>query len=99
MITGKLEIIIKTSELPQAKTVENGWMQFEIECDGRVVTITLKPKMWKKLTDAQTNYPSWVASIAGKMGDLTELGFVLLEPNVQTFEKKPKPVEEAVTQT
>jgi hypothetical protein len=50
--------------------------------------------MFKKLTDAQANYPMWVAAIAGKMGEATDNGFVLNEPNIQTFEKKPKaPVE------
>lgn len=38
MTTGKLEVIIKISELPQAKTVENGWQQFEIDCDGHHLT-------------------------------------------------------------
>jgi hypothetical protein len=32
----------------------------------------------------------WVAAIAGKMGKLTNNGFVLDQPAVQTFEKKPK---------
>ena len=90
MTTGKLEVVIKISELPQAKTIENGWQQFEIDCDGRIITITTKPKVWKKLIDAQANYPQWVASIAGKIGETTENGFALLEPNIQTFEKKPK---------
>ena len=71
------------------------WMQFEVDCDGRIVTVTLKPKIWKKLTDASQAYPQWVASISGKMGDASKDGFTLLEPNVQTFEKKPKPVEVA----
>jgi hypothetical protein len=57
------------------------------------VTITVKPKVWKKLTDAQANYPQWVAAIAGKLGDATENGFVLLEPNIQVFERKAKPKE------
>jgi hypothetical protein len=92
---GKLEVTVKISELPQAKAIENGWQQFEIDCDGRIVSVTVKPKMWKKLTDAQANYPQWVAAIAGKMGDAIENGFVLDEPNIQTFEKKPK--AEAVT--
>ncbi|MBW4510470.1 MAG: fertility inhibition FinO-like protein [Scytonematopsis contorta HA4267-MV1] len=87
---GKLEVTIKINELPAAKTVENGWQQFELDCDGQIITVTLKPKVWKKLTDAQANYPMWVASIAGKMGQATSDGFALLEPNVQTFEKKPK---------
>jgi hypothetical protein len=85
---------------PIAQTVENGWQQFEIDCDGSVVSITLKPKVWKKLTDAQANYPVWVAAIAGKMGESTDNGFVLLEPNVQTFEKKPKePKQTAIATT
>jgi hypothetical protein len=42
--------------------------------------------------------PISLAAIAGKMGEATETGFVLLEPNIQVFEKKPKeakPAEEA----
>jgi hypothetical protein len=94
MIQGKLELTIKINELPKAKTIENGWQQFELDCDGRIISVTVKPKMFKKLTDAQANYPMWVAAIAGKMGEATDNGFVLNEPNIQTFEKKPKaPVE------
>ncbi len=90
MIQGKLEVTIKINELPEAKLVENGWERFEIDCDGRVISITVKPKVWKKLTDADANYPQWVAAIAGKMGEPTSDGFVLLEPNIQVFERKPK---------
>lgn len=90
MIAGKLEITIKIAELPSAITVENGWQRFDIDCDGRIISVTVKPKVWKKLTDADANYPQWVGAIAGKMGEATENGFVLLEPNIQTFEKKPK---------
>ncbi len=90
MIQGKLEVTVKINELPQAKTIENGWQQFDVDCDGRVISITVKPKVWKKLTDAQANYPQWVASIAGKIGVSTENGFVLREPNIQVFERKPK---------
>jgi hypothetical protein len=97
MTQGKLEIVVKINELPQAKTVENGWQQFEIDCDGRIITVVVKPKMWKKLTDAQSSFAQWVAAISGKMGEATELGFVLLEPNIQTFERKPKPEATAVT--
>lgn len=96
--SGKLEVTLKINELPSATTVTNGWQQFEIDCDGRIVSVTVKPKVWKKLTDAQENYPQWVAAIAGKMGDATPNGFILLEPNVQTFEKKAKePKPEAVS--
>ena len=99
MIAGKLEITIKINELPQSSIVENGWQQFEIDCDGRIISITVKPKIWKKLTDAASNYPQWVAAMsndkprsvyAGKLGQQTDNGFVLEEPNIQVFEYKPK---------
>jgi alpha-galactosidase len=90
MIAGKLEITIKINELPQPKTIENGWQQFDIDCDGRIITIIVKPKIYNKLTDAASNYPQWVAAIAGKLGQQTENGFVLEEPNIQVFERKPK---------
>ena len=89
-VSGKLELTIKISELPNADTVENGWKSFEIDCDGQIVSVTVKPKVWKKLEDAQTNFPMWVAAIAGKMGQPTEKGFVLAEASIQVFEKKPK---------
>jgi hypothetical protein len=84
MIAGKLEVTIKINELPQAKTVENNWQQFEIDCDGRIITVTVKPKVWKKLTDAATNYPQWVAAITGKIGQSTKDGFILGEPTQHT---------------
>jgi hypothetical protein len=31
-----------------------------------------------------------VAAISGKMGESTSNGFVLSEPSIQVFEKKPK---------
>jgi len=51
--------------------------------------------VFKKLEDAQANFPMWVAAIAGKMGEATETGFVLIEPNIQVFEKKPKEAKPA----
>ena len=65
-------------------------MALYLDCDGRIFTATVKPKVFKKLQDAQANYPQWVAAIAGKLGNPTENGFVLDEPNIQVFEKKPK---------
>jgi hypothetical protein len=97
LVPGKLEVTIKINELPEAETVENNWRHFEIDCGEQVVSITVKPKVWKKLEDAQANYPQWVAAIAGKIGAQTAQGFVLEEANIQVFERKPKEsrVEEA----
>jgi hypothetical protein len=55
-------------------------------------------KIWKKLTDAQANFPMWVAAMAplapraisGQTGKVTADGFELEQPSIQVFEKKPK---------
>lgn len=77
--------------------IYNGWKQFDIDTGEQIVTVTLKPKVFRKLEQAQENYPMWVAAIAGQMGEKTERGFVLKEPNIQTFEKKPKEPKEGAT--
>lgn len=93
---GKLELTIKINEFPtDVKTVDNGWKEFDLDCDGQVVTIKVRPKVFKKLEQAQESYPMWVAAIAGKMGESTENGFVLDQPNIQVFERKPKEPKEA----
>lgn len=94
-VAGRLEVTIKISELPESKTVENNWKHFEVDCDGQIISVTVKPKIWKKLEEAQANYPQWVGAIAGKMGAKTDKGFVLNEPNIQVFERKLKEPKEA----
>lgn len=99
--SGKLELTIKINSFPEnVKTVENGWKQFEIDTGEQFITVTVKPKIFKKLEQAQANWPLWVAGITGQMGERTDKGFVLKEPNIQTFERKlkeptetPDPVE------
>ena len=90
MTQGRLDVTVKINELPTPETVENGWQRFAIDCDGREVTLTVKPKIWNKLVKASQEYPLWVAAISGKMGADTAKGFVLEQPGVQVFEKKPK---------
>lgn len=95
---GKLELTIKINEFPvDVQTIENGHKQFDIDTGEQIVTVSLKPKIFKKLEQAQENYPMWVAAIAGQMGEKTDSGFILKEPNVQTFEKKPKEAKEGTT--
>ena len=72
MTTGKLEVIIKINELPlDVETNKDNGKIFQRDCDGRIVSVTVKPKIWKKLEDAAANYPIWVAAISGKMGEST----------------------------
>ena len=88
--TGRLELTIKINELPTPRTVENGWQQFDIDCEGTIFTMTVKPKNWNKFATAAQGYPMWVAAIAGKLGAKTSNGFVLENPAIQIFERKPK---------
>jgi hypothetical protein len=90
-LPGKLELTVKITQLPaDVATVANGWKEFGVDCNGREVTITLRPKMFAKLTEAAAKFPEWTAAIAGQLGPATARGFALLEPNVQVFERKPK---------
>ncbi len=89
--SGKLELTIKINEMPtDIRTVENGWKEFDLDCDGQLVRVKVKPKVFKKLEQAQESYPMWVAAIAGRMGESLQGGFVLEQPNIQVFERKPK---------
>ena len=90
MITGKMELIIKIHELPTVKTVKNGWQEFNVDCDGTIFTIKVKPKVWKKITTANEMYSMWVAVITGKLGAKINKGFRVEQPGIQVFEKKPK---------
>ena len=65
----------------------------------RGFVVGLSMVVFKKLEQAQADYPMWVAAIAkrcceaqiaGKMGEGIEGGFVLDQPNIQVFERKPK---------
>ncbi len=88
-VSGKLELTIKLSTLPQVKQVD-GRCHFKIDCDGRVFQVTVKQKQWAKLETASTTYAQWVAAIAGKLGAATADGFILEEPNIQVFERSGK---------
>jgi len=93
---GKLEVTIKINQLPtEVTTNKNGWKEFTLDCDGRLVAVALRPRMWNKLEEAAKNYPLWVAAIAGLMGPSHGKGFTLTEPNLQVFERKAKPPEGA----
>ncbi len=96
----KMEITLKINEFPaDVETVENGWKEFALDCDSRVVTVKVKPKMFKKLEQARDTYPMWVAAITGQMGEETAKGFILDQPNIQVFERKPKPPQDTTDAT
>jgi hypothetical protein len=93
-IAGKLEVMIKIHEVPtDVTTKSNGWKEFTLDCGGRPVIVTVRPRMWIRLEEAQANFPLWVASITGQMGQSHGKGFVLTEPALQVFERKAKVAE------
>ena len=95
---GKLELTIKINEFPAlVRTLESGWKHFDIDTGNQVVTISVKQKIFKKLEQAQENYPQWIAAITGQMGEKMDSGFVLKEPNIQVFERKSKEALEPTT--
>jgi hypothetical protein len=86
---GKLEINIKINQLPtQSQTIKRGWQRFYVNVEGQIVQMKVRPRTWNKLLKANEEYPTWVASITGKMGHRIKDGFELLEPSIQVYEKK-----------
>lgn len=91
LIKAKLEVCVKINDLPNdSKTLRNGWEEFIIDTQGKMVKITVRPRTWKKLQEASRNYPAWIANIRGTIGPKIKGGFELLTPGVQIFEKTPK---------
>jgi hypothetical protein len=96
---GKMELTIKINQFPvEVKTVKNNWKQFNVEAGDQIVSIVVKPKIFKKLEQAQENYPQWVAAISGQIGERTEKGFVLKQPTIQVFQRKLKEPKPAATE-
>jgi hypothetical protein len=76
--TGKMEVVVKLNQFPdEVKTVDKGWKEFSVDTGDCLVTITLKPKAFAALEQAQQSYPSWVAAVSGLMGESTATGFRL----------------------
>jgi hypothetical protein len=89
IVKGRLELTLKFSELPKAIPGERDFT-FGVDCEGTLIQISVRPRLWNRLTQAAQEYREWVATVTGKLGPATDKGFVLLEPGLQVFEKKPK---------
>ncbi len=94
-VRGRMELTIKLNELPNnVQIVKNQWRQFEVKADDYIIRLRIRPKAWNKMTQANEQWESWVASISGKMGNPIKEGFELVQPAVQVYEKKPKQLSE-----
>jgi sRNA-binding protein len=94
IVTGRLELTVKFTELPKPLSVKAG-MKIGIQTDTALVVATLPPKVWKKLEQAARDWPSWIASLTGKLGAQagSDAGAVVVleQAAVQVFERKAKP--------
>ena len=86
-IATKIQVTCKISEVPPHREV-NKLVEFFLEEGDRVLTVRVKPKQFKKLTDH--GHDQWVAAIVGALGSATETGFELANASIQVFEKKAK---------
>jgi hypothetical protein len=86
-IRGTLDpITLKITELPIPIEVENGWQEFSIDVGTAIIRITVRPRIWKNFVEAIAQYSRWMAVITGRMGELTDVGFVLEQLGIQVFE-------------
>lgn len=98
LVPGRLELTVKFSELPKPLAVQSG-MKLGIQTGEGIVTAILPAKVWKKLEQAATDYPQWVAALSGALDQIKEGELVLKHPALQIFEKKSKPSQEPATAT
>ena len=94
-MTARLEITIKFTAIPETAPGPNGWKTFALDAGGRIVRVTVRPKMWAKLEDGAKAWPQWTAVMRGKFGAVTAEGFELADPVLEVFERKEKPQKEA----
>ena len=89
-VSGRMEVSIKFNEKPPSTFTEDGKVQIEIECNGKRVRASLKPKSWRKASALMDQYPLWVACVSGKMAAMDAAGMELEGAGIQVFEKKEK---------
>jgi hypothetical protein len=87
-----MDIAIKINQLPQAQKLKDGWRRFFVQAGDVRVMVTVRPKIFERLVQTTARYPLWVAVITGQMGvSIGGRHFQLEQPNLQVFERKPKP--------
>ena len=90
LVPGRLELTVKFSELPQPLPVQGG-LKIGIQTGEGIVTAILPPKIWRKLEQAATDYPQWIAALSGSLARFADEEIALQHPSVQVFERKVRP--------
>lgn len=86
---GLYPLTIKVTQLPDAVEIENGWRSFTVDIGVAIVSIEVRPRIWNNWVASTQQYAHWMAIITGRMGELTDVGFVLQHPGIQVFEVQP----------
>ena len=86
----KLELTFKLSQIPKS-TLIGSHRVFCLDVGSHIVTVAVKPKVFRRMEDANEQWDSWIAVVTGMMGEKTARGFILERVGVSCFEKKSKP--------
>lgn len=87
----KMEVLLKVNQVPAFILDQNNNHTLLLQVESHQVRITLKPRVFKKLTEAAQKFTHWIGIIAGEMGPASNGVLNLIKPNIQVFERKPKP--------
>lgn len=85
----KLELTFKLSSMPKSTLIGNHKV-FCLDVGSSIVTVAVKPKVFKRIEEAAEQWHNWIAVITGVIGDKTVKGFILERVGVSCFEKKLK---------
>ena len=91
MSRAKSEIVLKFSELPQAKPLPDKKVGVELtDQNGIAFTAILNAKSWRKAEANAAEFEMWAGAISGKLSQGSQ-GLEIADAGIQIFEKKSKP--------
>jgi len=92
----KAELTLKFNEVPTNAVITPQNITFEVQ-DNFLYHVTVRPKFWKKITEAAKQYPLWIAIMTGKIDKIEQNTIFLKEVGIAVFERKLKPEKPSVT--
>ena len=90
LVSGRLELTVKFSELPRPLRVQDG-VKIGVQTGMGIVTALLPVQVWRMLERAAQDYPRWGAVLSGALDRFADGEIALKHPALQVFEKKARP--------